>query len=362
MRKANILHIVPDFNYCNGRAKYVFLLCKYLKKEFNNVIIITNGGDSLERLQNNNLKYIVIKSLQSKNIIDLLINIKRLRTIFLTEDIDIIHTHHRFNELISNIAKKGLNRKSVITVLSIISRRLYVEYKSESIIALSESVKNNLINIFKVKPEYISVIPNFIENKTDNFPNYHSSETSKFAEKASIFSAGRFHPEKNFEILIKATGLLKNKNVILNIAGEGKQEKKYKEIASKYGVNLNIIPTQPDLEKYFLESTMCILSSKIDPLPFFMLDTGVHKKPFIGSSVDGIKELIKHKENGLLFEPGNYFDLAEKIEMFLNDPKLMNKCAENLHKEVIENYTPEKIMPQIINIYENLLKNDNKNS
>ncbi len=48
--KLNILHITPDFNYACGRSYYVYLLSKYLSRK-HNVTVLTNGGDSLERLE-----------------------------------------------------------------------------------------------------------------------------------------------------------------------------------------------------------------------------------------------------------------------------------------------------------------------
>lgn len=362
MMKSNILQIVPDFNYCNGRANYVFLLSKYLLLNDYNVTVVTNGGDSLERLKSLKINFHILKNLHRKNIFSIIKNISDIKEILLSQNINIIHTHHRYDEILANYARKKTDAKSVITVLSILKFRYFNEYKSDKIIAISNTVRKNLIDKFKIEYRKIQIIPNFIDRnlsleRSNIFENKYTLKN-----KCILFSAGRFHYEKNYETLIKSLSLLKNRNIILKLVGEGKREKRYRSIADKYNLSLLLISPKKDLGKYFLESSICILPSKIDPFPFFMLDSGVYRKPFIGSSVDGIKELIKHKKNGLLFEPGNYFDLAEKIEMFLNDPELMNKCAENLHKEVTENYTPKKIMPQIINVYENLLKNGNKNS
>lgn len=347
---------MPEFNYCNGRANHVYLLCKYLKKEGHNITLITNGGDSLERIKLLNIKYFIFKDLQKKNPISIIKNLLKLKNICKIYNIDITHTHHRYNDLLTHLLKMIVNTKNVISVLSIFKRKKIFNYKSEIIIAVSNSVKENLINIFKQKSSKIKVIPHFIEipNQGNNYINIKINEN-----QTVIFSAGRFHYEKNYETLIKAIGLLNSYKLTFLLIGEGNLEEKYISLARENNLNLNLKSAEKRLEEYFIGSTICVLPSVVDPFPFFMLESGVYKKPFIGSNVDGMKELIRHKENGLLFEPGNHYDLAEKIEMFLNDTQLMKKCAENLHKEVTEKYTAEKIMPQIIEIYENLLKNEN---
>jgi len=354
--KGNILHIVPDFNYCNGRAKYVYLLCKYLKKEGYNIIVITNGGDSLVRLDSLNIKYFILKDLQKKNPILITKILFKLLKFYKSNKIDITHIHHRYDDLVLYLIKKKVKIKNVMSVLSIFKRKKIFNYKSDVIIAVSNSVKENLIDIFQQKSININVIPHFIEIPfvKNNHSNIKLNENQHI-----IFSAGRFHYEKNYETLIKAIGLLNPHNLMLLLIGEGNMKDIYIKLAQKNKVNLNIKSTENNLEKYFINSTICVLPSVVDPFPFFMLESGAYKKPFIGSSVDGIKELIKHGKNGLLFEPGNHYDLAKKIEMYLNNTELMEICAENLYKEVTENYTPEKIMPQIIDIYKNLNINEN---
>jgi len=87
-----------------------------------------------------------------------------------------------------------------------------------------------------------------------------------------------------------------------------------------------------------------------------MLQCGLFKKPFIGSNVDGIKELIINEKNGLLFEAGNKSELAEKIILFTKNIKLREKCGENLHKEIINKYTEKTVIPKIEKLYYEYLK------
>ena len=186
-KKLNILLISPDFNYCCGRSKYFYLLCKYLTLNGHNVYFVTNGGDSLVRLNNFVVELTVIKRLHSLNPFHAWSTLMQLNKIIKCSSIDIVHTNHRLTELLITLLTFFFKckAKSVITVLSILKRKYGIEYKSKHIIAVSQSVKNNLINIFSVNPDYITVIPHFIEDViTNNF-------RKNMQEKRIIFSADR---------------------------------------------------------------------------------------------------------------------------------------------------------------------------
>ncbi len=49
----------------------------------------------------------------------------------------------------------------------------------------------------------------------------------------------------------------------------------------------------------------------------------------IGSNRGGVPEIIRHGENGMLFESGNEKDLAEKLETLLNNRELLLQLAKN---------------------------------
>lgn len=348
MRKLNILHLAPNFDYTCGRSKHIYLLCKYLKKLGHNIYVLTNGGDSLKRFDNIEQKYLINADFHEKNIIKSRRIIKYIRDLIEKNNIDIIHSHHRFDELISYYASKNTKCQTVVTVLSMNNLNYHIEYKSKYIIAVSNSVKNNLINKFNIFPDKIFVIPHFIENES---PVDNKIEYEKDQSKYVIFSAGRFHLEKNFGILIKAVGILNDNNIIIKLIGKGDRTKEYFKLSDKFNVNLQISQPKENLTTEFVNSDLCVLPSRVDPFPFFMLESGFHCKPFIGSAVDGINELIRNEVNGLLFRSEDPIDLAEKILNFKNNVTFAKNCARVLHSEIITNYIPSKIVPEIEKIY-----------
>ncbi len=356
--KLNILHITPDFNYACGRSYYVYLLLKYLRLH-HNVHLITNGGDSFDRLDELNIPYTIVKRLHSKNPVSFAKNINNLRAFIKEKEINILHTHHRYSELIGLNAGKLIKPhrpKTVFTSLSIVDRRYKVEYKSDKIIAVSGTIKKMLTGKFRVNENKIALIPNFTdteETMCNITPVKKSLGNSKFF---NILAIGRFHPEKNFEILLKALNILKDSSLKLTLIGEGESETGYKKYINHHKLNAEIIPPQKKITKYFGEAGICVLPSAKDPFPNFMLQAGLHKKPFIGTNIDGIAELIKDGTNGLLFPDGDENELAGKIMQFKNNKSLASKCAQNLYSDVMNGFTQKWVIPKIEKLYYDLMK------
>lgn len=354
MEKLRILHITPDFNYACGRSYYVYLLLKYFKLNKHYVMLLTNGGDSFGRLEDNGIKYIIENKLHSKNPFAIRNNVTIIRNIIEENKIDIIHTHHRHSEQLCLYAIKSLKNnkpKSVITVLSFVKRRYGIEYKSDGIISVSKSVTEYLQNKFKIPKLKIHEISNFVDDEELN----ESAECFYGEDVVYILSIGRFHPDKDYPTLIKAVSLLKNYNIILILIGDGELRNDYLKLAHKLKVTLRIEPPRMNLKSYYLGTDICVLPSVREPFPNFMLQSGLHMRPFIGSNVDGIKDLIRNYENGILFEKGNENDLAKKIEYIIQNKDICKKLYSNLYLDVINNYTPNIIIPKIKEFYSKLL-------
>lgn len=49
--------------------------------------------------------------------------------------------------------------------------------------------------------------------------------------------------------------------------------------------------------------------------------------PVVGSNLGGIPDLVKHEQNGLLFEPGNPLSLAQELRRLLTDPDLLPRLS-----------------------------------
>jgi glycosyltransferase involved in cell wall biosynthesis len=63
-------------------------------------------------------------------------------------------------------------------------------------------------------------------------------------------------------------------------------------------------------------------------------------KPILCSKGAGTSELVVHGENGYVFPPDNATELADLMQKFLANPKLIGAMGER-SRQIMAQYTPE---------------------
>lgn len=359
MSKINILYISPDFNYACGVSRNVYsLINAFSQRSDYKVYFMTNGGDALDKLKKINIEPEILKF--SKGLVNILYikpNFNSIIKFCINNGIDIIHSHHRYPELIAYYVAKKIEIKTITTVHSIIKGKKFLSFKSDKFIAVSNVVKSMLVNTYKISEKKIITLYNCLEIPKINTNSSELKRTLNIPEDAKILLfLGRITKIKGVDLLIEAVKRIRiqNHNVFLLILGEY-----YDNTINRYlkGVpaEIKVLSSVEDPFPYYAIADLVILPSKIESFPYVMLESGLMKKPFIGARTGGIEEFIEDDINGLLFECENVQALVEKINYILNNPQKAKMMADNLHAKVIENTSCEKYFSKLSHIYEDLL-------
>jgi glycosyltransferase involved in cell wall biosynthesis len=64
--------------------------------------------------------------------------------------------------------------------------------------------------------------------------------------------------------------------------------------------------------------------------PNVILEAFVHRTPVIASNLGGMAELVTDQKTGLLFNPNDADNLAQKLQLLLDDPALLNRLQQNI--------------------------------
>ncbi|MEM4396972.1 MAG: glycosyltransferase family 4 protein [Candidatus Woesearchaeota archaeon] len=353
----NILHISPNFNYTCGVSKYLtIILSELVKYPELKIHFITNGGDSLERLESIGINpYIMKFDTGIKNVLYVRKNLKELESFCRLNKINIIHTHHRYPEFLANQLKHKLKIKTVTTVHSLVEGFKKFSFKSDKIIAVSKTVEKNLLRNFYVNPSKIVQLYNPIDlstynNQIDNY-TFELEHIILNNYKVLLF-IGRNDKLKGLDILIKAfIRVSKAFNNVALVIVSNLTYKEKKKILSKHK-RIFICPPSHDMSKYYKNAQIIILPSIIESFPYVMLETGFFGKLFIGSDIEGISEFIENGVNGILFKKNDYKDLINKLYMSLNlEENKKNKIANNLYEKVLTLNSKKEYVMSLIKIY-----------
>ena len=176
---------------------------------------------------------------------------------------------------------------------------------------------------------------------------FHPSSTDdKF-----ILSVGHPWHLKGMDLLIQAFNKINHKipDYKLHIVGYSPDKSEFAHLAAD---NPNIILSNKGMPfdnvvDLFQSCSLFVLASRTEAMGRVLLEAMASAKPVLASRIDGIPRIVDHGKNGLLFEPCNIDELAEKMLLLLTDVAYANKLAQRgltdtktkfSSKAFIENY------------------------
>ena len=111
---------------------------------------------------------------------------------------------------------------------------------------------------------------------------------------------------------------------------------------------------QDNIYEEINKSDCIILPSYREGLSRTLLEAGILKKPAITSNVPGCRDVIDHNYNGLICEPKNALDLANKIENFINMKESnLKQMGMNAFKNVLNKFDEKIILNHYIDVINN---------
>ena len=148
--------------------------------------------------------------------------------------------------------------------------------------------------------------------------------------------------------------------LFLHIAGRGPQEKELRRLVKKENINnvkfLGFLD-QNKLKQKIHNSLFTIHPSLVyETFGLSILESYNLNKPVIASNLGALPEIVENKKTGLLFEPGNSSDLANKINYLLQNKELIKQMGENAKRVVEQKFNPENHYQKLLQIYKKITK------
>ena len=112
---------------------------------------------------------------------------------------------------------------------------------------------------------------------------------------------------------------------------------------------------------YLKQATVSILPSvvakdgDIDGIPTSLIEAMYLKTPCIGTSISGIPELIDDGINGYVVESRNVGQLAERMELLLENKLLREKMGEESREKVEDEFAVDKNTNKLISRWKEVL-------
>ncbi|HRH79709.1 MAG TPA: glycosyltransferase [Thiobacillaceae bacterium] len=188
----------------------------------------------------------------------------------------------------------------------------------------------------------IAVKPNFVA-----WDAGRPDQASPGRDNGFLF-VGRLSAEKGVDTLARACSGLNSS--ALRVAGTGPETERLSGLS---GVTLLGALSHEEVRAEMGNALALVMPSIwYETFGLVVIEAYSCGLPVIASRLGALAELVRDGETGLLFEPGNARDLAEKMRWARANPEAMTAMGRAARAEYEAKYTPEINYRQLMAIYE----------
>lgn len=217
-------------------------------------------------------------------------------------------------------------------------------------------------DLYKIQDEKIKIVPNPVD--IQRFKQFNKQK-DKRDKDLTLMTISRLVPWKGIHNLFNAMPIIIDKigdHVKLFVIGEGEGDYEYKlrMLCKKLKLDKNIVflgkVPNPEIPDYLKNCDVFVQPSLYEPFGISIIEAMACACAVVATNTGGVPEIITNGVNGILVEPNNVDELAEKIVTLLQDEELRNKLGINARKRVVDSYSYENITAEFESLYVSLLK------
>ena len=204
------------------------------------------------------------------------------------------------------------------------------------------------------------------------FPNLHvipNALTFIPAVKAELenkkgISVGRLEFQKGYDQLGQVGKYVfdKHPDWKLEVWGTGRDEKVIRENLEQTGVAENVClkGLTQKVEEELCAASFYVMTSRFEGFPMVLLEAMACGLPVIAFSCPcGPRDVITDNEDGFLIPPGNYQEMAEKINFLIEQKEERKRMGKNARIN-IQRFSQETVMQKWLDLFNNLLTHGEK--
>jgi glycogen(starch) synthase len=197
----------------------------------------------------------------------------------------------------------------------------WLTYQAREVIACSRFMVREVVQGFELPPDKVHLVPNGVD-----IDRWSRVDDPAAVREPLVIAWGRIQYEKGFQVLARAIGSLRLRvpGIRCVIAGRGTYLPELQTQIDMEGVSdlvqLAGFVTDDELKGLLARAACVVIPSLYEPFGIVALEGMAAGAPTIVARTGGLAEIVEGTGAGVLFEPGNHHELADRIEDVLADP------------------------------------------
>jgi len=218
--------------------------------------------------------------------------------------------------------------------------------QADRVVVTTPRIRQTILQRYQLPADRVFVIPNYVDT-TLFIPASHGDR-----HPARLCYIGRLEREKNPEALFEA---IQGLDVELLVIGNGSLGTRLREQASQHRLSVQFLGNVPNrqLPDILNRASIFVMPSLLEGHPKALLEAMACGLPVIGTDVQGIRELIQHRETGYLCDCSPV-GIRAAIREVLADRELQRGMGDSARKYVEEHFALEKIVKLELGLLEGM--------
>lgn len=188
-------------------------------------------------------------------------------------------------------------------------------------------------------------------------PNFVDFDAPRSASRAGLLFVGRLSSEKGVATLAEAMAL--SPEAALRVAGEGPEAGLLDGVAGV--TRLGSLPGDTVRQEMSRAAALVVPSIWYENFPRTIVEAFACGLPVIASRIGALAEIVRDCETGLLFEPGNARDLADKLAWTQAHPEQMVVMGRTARAQYEAEFSAEVNYRRLMEIYDGVLAEHREN-
>jgi glycosyltransferase involved in cell wall biosynthesis len=260
---------------------------------------------------------------------------------------------------LGKVLRKRLN--PLHAIILIIESYGYSRFGAKKVVAVSNSIRQQLIENYPIDPSRIQVIPPGVDVAEFAVPKAFDSQ--KLRRELGIpqhvplmVFVGWEFGRKGLSTVLEAMGKVTSTESHLLVVGGG-QKRSFERHAGSLGIanRVRFVGAQSDVRPYLWGSDLFVFPTRYEPFGMVIAEAMAAGLPVITSKYAGASEWIDDGVEGiLLHDPYDSAELARAMDCLLLDPGRMSAMVEAARSKA-DVFDWDRVAEKTLELYESML-------